>query len=287
MTAREWFTRARKEGFAIGAFNVDNLEILNAICSAAKSKNSPVMLEFSQGEVGYFGIDNIVDMVANARVQFKIPILLNLDHAKKVEDCMRAVDVGFDDVHFDGSELVYEQNVEQAKEVVGVAHKKGLLVEGEIDKIVGSSEVHTEEVDMEAIKTSYTDPERAKKFVLETGVDIFAAFFGNLHGTFPVEPDLDLELLSKIKDALPETFLSMHGGSGISAEQVKEAIKIGGVVKINVNTELRKAFRDALDEQVEAKPEEATYYKMTPDIVNSVMAVVEGKIDVFGSSDNA
>src|SRR3989338_9559357 len=113
MTAREWFTRAQKENFAIGAFNVDNLDIFKAICSAAQKKRSPVMVEFSPGEVGYFGLDNIVDLVANAREHFDIPILLNLDHAKKVEDCLAALrlrsgsgdsEVGFDLIHFDGSD---------------------------------------------------------------------------------------------------------------------------------------------------------------------------------------
>lgn len=287
MTAREWFEKAEKEGFAIGAFNVDNLEILNAICLAGQKKNSPVMLEFSQGEVGYFGIDNIVDIVKNAREHFGIPILLNLDHAKVVEDCMAAIEKGFDDVHFDGSGLEISKNIEETKKVVEAAHEKDLLVEGEMDKVLGSSDVHTDELDPEILKKSFTDPDRAKKFVTDTGIDIFAAVFGNVHGTFPVEPQLDIELLGKIKEALPETFLSMHGGSGIPAVSVKEAIKAGKIVKVNVNTELRQAFRDALTEELGENPNQYAYYKLTPDIINSVVAVVEGKIDVFGSGGKA
>lgn len=283
MTAREWFTKAQNEGFAIGAFNVDNLEILNAICMAGQKKNSPVMLEFSQGEVGYFGLDNIVDIVKNAREHFGIPILLNLDHAKKVEDCLSAVEMGFDDVHFDGSELALSENIEQTKKVVEAARAKGVLVEGEIDRFPGSSEVHTEELDQAKLAKSYTDPAEAAKFVGETGVDIFAVVFGNVHGTFPTEPDLDFELLKKIREALPATFLSMHGGSGIPAQQVREAIGVGKIVKVNVNTEIRQAFRDALSEELGENPNEYAYYKLTPDMVNAVAAVVEGKIDVFGS----
>lgn len=287
MTAREWFQKAQNEGFAIGAFNVDNLEILNAICLAAQKKKSPVILEFSQGEVGYFGLDNIVDIVKNAREHFEIPILLNLDHAKKIEDCFLAVDAGFEDVHFDGSDLSLDENVEQTRKVVEAAHAKNTLVEGEIDKFSGSSEVHTEELDLEALKKSYTDPQRAVEFVAKAGVDIFAAVFGNVHGTFVLEPDLDFELLGKIRQVIPSTFLSMHGGSGIGAEQVKEAIKIGKIVKVNVNTELRVAFRDALSSEMGENPDQYAYYKLTPDIVNAVAAVVEGKIDVFGSAGKA
>lgn len=288
MTARDWFAKAQSEGFAIGAFNVDNLDIFKAICEAAAKKKSPVMLEFSQGEVGYFGLANIVDLVANAREHYDIPILLNLDHARKVEDCLAAALTGvFDDVHYDGSELGFLENVENTKKVVAAAHGKDLLVEGEIDRISGASEVHNEDLNLEALKMSYTDPERASKFILETGIDIFAAVFGNVHGTFPNQPELDFDLLKKIREALPSTFLSMHGGSGIPADQVKEAIKVGKIVKVNVNTEIRQAFRDALVEEMGENPEQSTYYKLTPDIVESVMAVVEAKIDVFGSEGKA
>lgn len=286
MTAREWFEDAQKNGYAIGAFNVDNLEIFKAICVAGKDKQSPVMLEFSQGEVGYFGLANIVDLVENARNEYGIPILLNLDHAKKVEDCLSAIgQAGFDDIHFDGSELPYDQNVAETKKVVESAHAKDLLVEGEVDKISGSSEVHSADINLEDLKKSYTDPELAAKFVQETGVDILAPVFGNVHGTFPNQPDLDFDLLAKIRLALPATFLSMHGGSGIPSEQVKEAIRVGKIVKINVNTELRQALRDALGEKLADDPEQSTYYKLADDMVMAVAAVVEAKIDIFGSAD--
>lgn len=299
MTAREWFQKAQEENFAIGAFNVDNLDILKAICEAAALKKSPVMLEFSPGEVGYFGLENIVDLVANAREHYDIPILLNLDHAKKLEDCLAAINIGgpstqrlaqgsgsssFDEVHFDGSELTFEENIEYSRKIVEAAHTKEILVEGEIDKISGSSEVHEQDLNLAALANSYTDPAKATKFVQATGVDIYAAVFGNVHGIFPNQPDLDFELLGKIREVLYKTFLSMHGGSGIPAEQVKQAIKIGKIVKINVNTEIRQAFRDALTEEIGENPQESTYYKLTPDIVEAVMAVVEGKIDVFGSA---
>ncbi|OGD95102.1 hypothetical protein A3F02_03390 [Candidatus Curtissbacteria bacterium RIFCSPHIGHO2_12_FULL_38_9b] len=302
MTLRDWFWKAQKENYAIGAFNVDNLDIFKAICIAANKKKSPVMVEFSPGEVGYIGLDNIVDLVINARKEYKIPILLNLDHAKKVEDCLAAIEstnsdpgsemklrsgidrASFDEVHFDGSELELSENIVNAKKVVDSAHPKNILVEGEIDKVPASSEVHNEEVDLEVVRKSYTNPEKAAKFVAQTGVDIFAAIFGNVHGTFPVQPDLDFALLERIKEAVGQTFLSLHGGSGIPADQVKEAIRVGKIVKVNVNTELRQAFRDGVVEKFGENPNEITYYKMIPDIIMAVAAVVEAKIDVFGSA---
>ena len=286
MTAREWFKKAQSEGFAIGAFNVDNVDIFKAVCIAGKNKKSPVMLEFSQGEVGYFGLKNIVDLIINAREEYGIPILLNLDHSKSVEDCIAAIDqAGFDDVHFDGSDLPYEKNVEETKKVVDSAHKKGLLVEAEIDKIAGSSDIHDEEIDIKLLEQSYTDPQKAAKFVKETGVDMLATAFGNVHGTFPVQPNLDINLLSKIREAVPSCFLSLHGSSGIPAEQVKAAINVGKIVKVNLNTELRVAYREAIGEELSENPNEYASYKLSSDVIMAVAAVVEAKIDVFGSGN--
>ena len=286
MTAKEWFEKAQKEGFAIGAFNFDNMDIFKAVCLAGKNKKSPVMLEFSQGEVCYFGLKNIVDLIINAREEYGIPILLNLDHSKSVEDCIAAIDqAGFDDVHFDGSDLPYEKNVEETKKVVDSAHKKGLLVEAEIDKIAGSSDIHDEEIDIKLLEQSYTDPQKAAKFVKETGVDMLATAFGNVHGTFPVQPNLDINLLSKIREAVPSCFLSLHGSSGIPADQVKSAINAGKIVKVNLNTELRVAYREAIGEELSENPNEYASYKLSSDVIMAVAAVVEAKIDVFGSGN--
>lgn len=288
MTAKEWFIKARNEGFAIGSFNIDSLEIFKAVIMAAQRRKSPVMVEFSPGEVGYFGLKNIVSMVNNTKEDTGVPILLNLDHGKLKEAVDKAIEVGgFDDVHFDGSDLELEENIGQTQKIVEAAHKKGILVEGEIDKVGGSSEVHNDEVDLEEIKKSYTKVERAVKFVSQTGVDILAPVFGNLHGTFPVQPDLDLDLIAKIKEAVGETFLAMHGGSGIAAVQVKEAIKVGKIVKVNVNTELRATYRQALEEKLGEHPDEYKIYDLMPEVIAAVAAVVEDKLDVFGSSNKA
>ena len=244
------------------------------------------MVEFSPGEASYFGLANIVDMVVNGRDEYKIPILLNLDHGRGKEFCEAAIaQPGFDNIHFDGSNLDFEENLKQTREIVGKAHAKGLLAEGETDQIAGSSEVHEEDFNIETL--TYTDVKRATRFVEETKVDIFAPFFGNLHGTFPIQPDLDMGLLVNLAQALGETFLSLHGASGIPAEQVKEAIKVGKIVKVNINTELRIAYRDALAEQIEKEPPQYKVYDYSDEIVLAVAAVVENKIDVLGSGGKA
>lgn len=206
MSAKEWLQKAKAEGFAIGAFNVDNLEIFKAVVAAAKNKKSPVIVEFSDGEAKYFGLENIVDLVQNAKEESGLPILINLDHGPGKEIVEDAINAGFEMVHFDGSKKPYEENLQTTKEVVPKAHEKGLTVEAEIDYIAGASTVHKEQITIDQIKEGFTDPAQAKKFVEETSIDIYAAFFGNVHGVFPVQPKVDLELLEKIREAVPNTF---------------------------------------------------------------------------------
>lgn len=288
MTAKDWFAKAREEKFAVAAFNIDSFEIFKAVCLGAKNKKSPVMVEFSPGEVKYFGLRNVVDMVVNAREEYKIPILLNLDHGKPKELCEEAIaQPGFDNIHFDGSDLDFEENIKVTQEVAKKAHDRGLLVEGEIDKIGGASEVHEEEISGEALSGLYTNPKKAMKFVEKTKVDIFAPVFGNVHGTFPTQPNLDLGLIANLAEILPQTFLSLHGGSGIPADQVKEAIKVGKIVKVNINTELRASFRDALEEKLGEEPKEYKVYEYSQEVILAVAAVVENKIDVLGSAQKA
>ena len=283
MRPKEWLQKAQDEGFAIGAFNVDNLEIFKAVVAAAVAKKSPVMMEFSDGEVKFLELHNIVDLVKNAEEEHGINILLNLDHSPDQAKVEEAIEAGFELIHFDGSKKTYEENVKICRAIVPKAHENNLTVEGEIDHIAGSSSVHKEQITLDEIKEGFTKPEEAKQFVAETGVDIFAAFFGNVHGIFPVQPSIDIDLLKKIQEALPDTFLSMHGGSGISDEEVRKSIEVGKVVKINVNTEMRKAFREGLEKVLKENPDQYAVYKLMPSVIQNVQKVVEHKIDVFGS----
>jgi len=287
MTAREWFEKAKGEKFAIGAFNVANLETFKAIAQAAANKKSPIIIESSPGETEWMGADNVVDIARNLEWDYKIPILVNLDHAENFEQCQNAIEQGYDLIHFDGSKLPLEENMAILKKVVELAHAKGKTVEGEMDHITGSSEVHEGSATDEASKGKFTDPDAAKRFVEESGIDVFASFFGNVHGVFSSgDENLHLDILQKIVETLPDVFLSLHGGSGIPDDQVAQAIKIG-INKVNINTEMRQAFKDSLEDALHKNPDEYAIYKLEPAVVEAVQKVVEHKIDVFGSAGKA
>lgn len=281
MTAREWLEKAKKGNWALGAFNVGNLETFKAIVQAASNKKSPIIIETSPGETDWLGEDNIVDLAKNYSQDFKIPILVNLDHAGSLAECILAIEAGFDLIHFDGSKLPYEENVKIAKEIVEIAHQKGILVEGEIDHIAGSSELHQGSATLEVARLEMTDPEKAVQFVKESGIDILAAFFGNVHGVFSEGGEnLNFEVLKKLAEKLPNTYFSLHGGSGIPEDQVKKAIRYG-IVKVNINTEMRQAFQKEMTEVLIQNPDEIAMYKLEKPVVEGIQKVVEIKIDTF------
>lgn len=277
---REILEKARQGGFVLGAFNAGNVELVQAIFQAAQAQQAPVILETSSREAEFFGQKNFLDVVENLRSQADFPLLTNFDHGPGLEECQQAIEAGYNLVHFDGSNLPYEENVKITQALVEAAHQKGVLVEGEIDKILGKSAPHPEE-EAESVQAgaNYTDPEKAADFVQQTKVDILAVFVGNLHGTYRQSPKLDLERLNLLAQKLP-CFFSLHGGSGLLDEDIKKAIQIGKVVKINVNTELRVAYRETL-ENVLRGSEEVAIYKIMPPVIAAVQKVVEEKIKLF------
>ncbi|MDO8570816.1 MAG: class II fructose-bisphosphate aldolase [Candidatus Daviesbacteria bacterium] len=282
MTAREWLQKAKKEKFAIGAFNVGNLETFKAIVLASANKKSPIIIETSPGETDWLGEDNIVDLAKNYSQDYGVPILVNLDHAGSLAECILAIEAGFDLIHFDGSKLPLEENIKIAKEVVELAHQKGILVEGEMDHIAGSSEIHQGSAETAIKNIPMTDPENAAQFVTETGINILAVFVGNAHGIFSEGGEnLDLDRLQNIARTT-NCYLSLHGGSGVPEDQVKEAIKYG-IVKVNINTEMRQAFKKELTEVLANNPDEIAMYKLEQPVVESIQKVVEIKIEEFGS----
>lgn len=287
--ARELMKRARAEGFAVGAFNVDNQETLIAICKAAKAKNSPVLVEVSHGEVEAIGLENLRDMVDNYKEEYGIEIYINLDHSPEVDAAKKAIDVGFEFIHIDISQArkdaTHEEIVNETREVVAYAKKTGALVESEPHYFGGSSNVHEEEIDYEEIRKTFSTPESASEFVDSTGIDTFAAAIGNLHGKYPVPKQLDIELLKTIREAI-DCNISLHGGSGTPGHFFEEAARVG-VSKVNMNSDLRYAFRTQLEEELEEHPDEYAVVKLTPEIIEAVQKVVEEKIDMFGSAGKA
>lgn len=284
MEAIEVLEQARKNRQAIGAFNAGSLEIVKAIAQAAKQKNSPVIVETSLNEANYFGKANFLSAIENIRQQSDLVILTNFDHGPGIEECQSAIDAGYQIVHFDGSGLPYEENVKITKNIADLAHQKGILLEAEFNKIPGSSEPHSEEGSQVQDQSQYTDPDMAADFFSKTGCDILAVFIGNLHGTYASEPRLDLPRLEEIKEKVG-CFLSLHGGSGLPDNDVAEAIKMG-VVKININTELRVVYKQTL-ENVLRGSEEVAIYKIMPPVIAAVQKVVEDKISLFSPISNA
>ena len=278
--------KARQGGYALGAFNAGDLELVKGVIQAGIEQQSPLIIETSPGETKFFGPKNFDCVIENFKKETALPILANLDHALGLEEAQEGIEAGFELVHFDGSALPYEENVKTTKMIVEQAHQKGILVEGEIDKILGSSEPHPNE-DAESLQASghYTDPEKAADFVRQTGVDILAVFVGNLHGTYKEPPRLDLERLKIIAQKLA-CFLSLHGGSGLQDEDIKKAIQVSKVVKINVNTDLRTAYRETLENVLKGS-EEVAVYKIMPPVMAAVQKVVEEKMQLFGSAGKA
>ncbi len=284
VNAYQWLRKAKREGWAIGAFNASNIETIKAIIQAAQNLESPVIIESSAGETDYFGakaLRKIVDIYAR---EAGVPVMLNLDHASDPQAIDMAMKVDFDLIHFDGSKLEYAENVARAKEIVRDAHAQDLLVEGEMDSIVGSSNVHRGSATIAQQQGNYTSPAKARDFVKATGIDTLAVFIGNVHGLYSDTPKLDIARLKKIRQEV-KCFLSLHGGSGIADADIKKAIA-SGISKINVNSELRVAFLKALRKAVK-EPEEIASYKFMPPVIDAMRRVVEQKMILFGSAGKA
>lgn len=289
LRARHLMQRSRQQGFAVGAFNIDNQETLIGIARAAQKLNAPVLVEVSDGEVKALGLENLRDMVDNYKKEYGIEMYINLDHSPTVENCKAAIDAGYEFIHIDISQANHdateEEIIAKTKEVVEYAKFTGALVESEPHYFGGSSNVHSEDIDYEEIKKTFSTPEGAKAFVEETGIDTFAAAVGNLHGKYPVPKELDLELLQRIRDAIP-CQISLHGGSGTPAHFFEEAAKIG-VSKVNINSDMRYAFRTTMENELKEHPDEFAVVKLMDKVKDAIQAVVEEKIAGFGSAGKA
>lgn len=288
--ARKAMQRARDQHFAIGAFNIDNFETLTAIARAAKKLNAPVMVEVSQGEVDALGLANVRDLVDNAIKEYGIEMYINLDHSPSVEAAKKGIDAGFEFIHIDVSQANHDATDEEiilaTKEVVAYAAKTtGAMVESEPHYFGGGSNVFTTAIDYEEIRKTFSTPEGAKAFVTATGIDTFAAAIGNLHGKYPVPKVLDIALLQQIRDVIGCN-ISLHGGSDTPGNYFEEAVKVG-VSKINVNSDMRYAFRTTLEEQLKQHPEEFAVVKLMDKVIDAVQAVVEEKISYYNATGKA
>ena len=288
--ARDLMRRSRAEHFAVGAFNVDNQETLLAIVRAAQAKESPALVEVSHDEVSMIGLANLRAMVDNYRDEYGVELYINLDHSPSVAAAKAGIDAGFEFIHIDYSQANREATeadiIAATQEVVAYARETtGALIESEPHYFGGSSNVHTEAIDYAEIRKTFSTPEGAAAFVAETGIDTYAAAVGNLHGRYPVPKQLDLDLLQRIRDAI-DCNISLHGGSGTPGHYFQEAARIG-VSKINVNSDLRYAYRTTLESQLTAHPDQYAVVKIIGPVIDAVQRVVEERLDLFGSAGHA
>jgi ketose-bisphosphate aldolase len=273
------YKRADKKGFAIGAFNFSNNEIVKGIVAAAMKLKAPVIISMSEGERNYFGCDESV-AVYNA-IKKKYPyVILHADHTKSFKELKKVIDAGYPSVHFDGSELSFNENLKQTKKAVEYTHRHNVFIEGELGGIKGGSTIHKESLKDVLTDDVFTNPSQAEAFVKLTGVDSLAISIGNAHGLWKEQKKLDFERLSEIKKRTGK-FLVLHGGSGISAHDFRKAISLG-INKININTEIRVVYVHALIKALHHRKDYVPYHYLN-EVVDAVSKVVEGKIIIFKS----
>lgn len=303
VTNKDLMVPARKNGYAIGAFNVQNLESMSAIAEAATEEKSPVIMQITPSVIKYAGLAYISNLVKTAAQLAPVPIAMHLDHGEDFETATKCINAGFTSVMIDGSFLKFEENVALTKRVVNVAHPKGVSVEAELGKLAGVEERSVEE--KEAI---LTDPEIAVKFVETTGVDTLAVAIGTSHGAykFKSEAKLDLERLKTINEKISVP-LVLHGASsvpqwivekankyggelsgakGIPEEQIKKAISLG-IAKINIDTDLRLAFTATVREVLTNSPKNFDPRKILGPAKDAMKEVAKGKMRLFGSAGKA
>lgn len=305
VTTKEMFEKSMKDHFAIGAFNVNNMEIIQGIVDAAAENKSPVILQASSSAIKYARVKYLMKMVEAAVEEHpEVPIALHLDHGPDFETCKMCVDSGFTSVMFDGSKYDFEENIRRTKEVVDYAHSHGVVVEAELGKLAGIED----DVNVEAADAMYTDPEQAKEFVERTGCDSLAIAIGTSHGAykFKGEAKLRFDILAKIKELIPNTPIVLHGASTVIPELVEMCNQYGanipgakgvpdeilheasksGVSKINVDTDLRLAMTAQIRKVFAEEPSSFDPRKYLLPAREEVKNTVSHKIrDVFGSNN--
>lgn len=283
-TLREYIKEAEEEKIAIGHFNISNSEGFWAVVNATKKINLPVIIGASEGERDFIGIKQIKALVDTIKAE-GLPIFLNADHTYSVDRVKEVVDAEFDAVIIDGAEKSFEENLKITKESVDYRNSKNpeILIEGELGFIGKSSKVLDEMPEgIEILESNMTKPEEASEFVKETGVDLFAPAVGNIHGMVRGgNPKLDIERIKNIREATGVP-LVLHGGSGITDEEFKQAI-LAGISVIHINTELRLAYRQGIQKSLIENPDEIAPYKYLKPALQAMQAVIEKRMTLFAN----
>lgn len=285
VTAKEMLDKAKAGHYAVGHFNINNLEWTKSILAVAQELNSPVILGVSEGAGKYMTGYKTVAAMVKAMIEemgVTVPVALHLDHGS-YDGCKKCIEAGFSSIMFDGSHLPIEENIEKTKELVKLAHENGMSIEAEVGSIGG-------EEDGVIGAGEFADPEECKK-IADLGVDFLAAGIGNIHGKYPANwPGLNFDVLAKVQEKTGTLPLVLHGGTGIPADMIKKAITLG-VSKINVNTECQLAFADATRKYIEAgKDLEGKGFdprKLLAPGAEAIKDTVREKIELFGSANKA
>lgn len=273
--------KARAEKYAVGAFNCNNMEIVQAIIQAADEERAPVIVQASQGAIKYAGIEYIVAMTRTAASKASVPVALHLDHGTSFEQIMQCIRAGFSSVMFDGSKLPVEENISVTKQVLAASRPAGISVEAELGKIGGTED----DITVDERDAMFTDPREARDFVDNTGVGSLAVAIGTAHGAYKGKPELDFERLSEISSLL-DIPIVLHGSSGVPDEDIKEAVS-RGICKVNIDTNIRQAFTRKCRQVLEEKPEEIDPRKVLGPAREAAVEIIREKIRVFGSSGKA
>ena len=281
VTGKQILEHADQNGYAVGAFNVNNMEIIQAIAEAAGDLKAPVILQASQGAIKYAGVEYITSLVKTTAELVDVPMTLHLDHGTDFEEIMKCIRNGFTSVMIDASKHELEENIRLTKEIVRIAHSVGVSVEAELGKIGGTED----QIVVSEAEATYTDPEEARIFVEETGVDSLAIAVGTAHGVYKGEPKVDIERIKEI-DRVVSVPLVLHGSSGVPYDTLENAVK-AGIRKINIDTDIRASFAGAVKEFVESNPEEIDPRKILKPARARMADTVKEKIKVFGSDGKA
>jgi len=285
---KEIIKKAQREKYAVGAFNTSNLEVTQAIAWAAETQKAPAVISVTESALEYAGFNTLTKIVQSIVAESKTPLVLHLDHGKSYEICKKCIDAGFRSVMIDGSMLPFEKNVKLTRKVVNYAHQKGVFVQAELGKIPRVASENKKTIDVKIGEMEKTVPEEAEKFVALTEVDTLAVIIGNIHGMYAPQgnPRLDIELLKKIKSKVSIPFI-LHGGSGISDEDIKKSIAEGGIATVNIDTEIRLAFTNALEKFYAGSKRTSDPRKILSLARAAAQKKVEEKIKLFGSNGKA
>ncbi len=278
---RDLLQKAEEGKYAVGAFNCNNMEIVQAIIAAAEAEKAPVIMQASQGAIKYAGLDFITAMARLAAEKATVPVALHLDHGTSFEQVMQCIRAGFSSVMIDGSKLPLEENIELTNRVLAVARAVGVSVEAELGKIGGTED----DITVSERDALMTDPEEAKYFFEKTGVDALAIAIGTAHGRYKGEPKLDFERLQKVR-SLVNVPIVLHGSSGVPDEAVKKAIELG-VRKVNIDTNIREAFVNASRQVLNNDADEIDPRKVLGPAREAATEIIRDKIRVFGSNGKA